>query len=137
MKKILTFGVYDLTHLGHIKLFERAKQLGDHLIVAVQQSDYIKKNKPSAYNIYDTGERCYIINSIKFVDEVVVYNSVYEDIQKIDFDVFVKGPDQMHEGFQKAVEWCKNHNKEVVTLPRTEDISTSELVIKIKNIFAN
>lgn len=137
MKKVLTFGVYDLTHLGHIKLLERAKQLGDYLIVAVQNSDYVKQNKPDAYNIYNTEERLYIINSLKYVNEVVVYNSVYEDIQKIDFDIFVKGPDQIHEGFQKAIEWCKNHNKEVVTLSRTEDISTSELVVKIKNIFTN
>lgn len=137
MKKVLTFGVYDLTHLGHIKLFERAKSLGDYLIVAVQNTEFVKKNKPNAYNIYNTEERLYIINSIKYVDEVIIYNSVYEDIQNIDFDVFVKGPDQMHEGFLKTIEWCKLHNKEIVTLPRTEDISTSDLVVKIKNIFNN
>ena len=137
MKKVLTFGVYDLTHLGHIKWFERAKLLGDYLIVAVQNSEFVKQNKPNAYNIYNTEERCYIINSIKFVDEVIVYNSVYEDIQNIDFDIFIKGPDQSHEGFKKAIEWCKQHHKEIVTLPRTEDISTSELVVKIKNIFTN
>ena len=137
MKKVLTFGVYDLTHLGHIKLFERAKLLGDYLIVAVQNSEFVKQNKPNAYNIYNTEERCYIINSIKFVDEVIVYNSVYEDIQNIDFDIFIKGPDQSHEGYKKAIEWCKQHHKEIVTLPRTEDISTSELVVKIKNIVTN
>lgn len=46
MKKVLTFGVYDLTHIGHIKLFERAKALGDYLIVAIQETEYIKKLSP-------------------------------------------------------------------------------------------
>lgn len=134
-KKVLTFGVYDLTHIGHVKLFERAKSLGDYLIVAVQDSNYVKINKPNAYEIYTTEERCYMINALKAVDEVITYKSVDEDIQHIDFDIFVKGADQNHIGFQKAVQWCKENNKEVYTLPRTKDISTSELVIKIKDLF--
>lgn len=135
MKKVLTFGVYDLTHIGHIKLFERAKQLGDYLIVAIQETENIKLTKPNAFNIYDTDERLYIINSIKYVDKVVTYKNVSDDIKNIDFDIFVKGPDQNHKGFVEATNWCRNNNKEIVTLPRTDAISTSELVVKIKDIF--
>lgn len=135
MKKVLTFGVYDLTHIGHIKLFERAKALGDYLIVAIQETEYIKKTKPNAYNVYNTEERLYFIDSIKFVDKVITYKNVNEDIKSIDFDIFVKGPDQCHTGFQEAINWCKEQNKEIITLPRTEDISTSELVLRINDIF--
>lgn len=135
MKKVLTFGVYDLTHIGHIKLFERAQALGDYLIVAIQETDYIKKTKPNAYNVYSTDERMYIINSIKFVDEVITYQNVSDDIKNIDFDIFVKGPDQCHSGFQEAINWCQENGKEIITLSRTEDISTSELVIRINDIF--
>lgn len=135
MKKVLTFGVYDLTHIGHVKLFEKAKSFGDYLIVAVQDGKYVKINKPTAHEIYTTEERCYMVNALKAVDKVITYKTVDEDIQHIDFDVFIIGEDQNHIGFQKAVEWCKRNNKEVHTLPRTKGISTSELVIRIKDIF--
>lgn len=116
-------------------MFEKAKSLGDYLIVAVQDGDYVKINKPNAYEIYTTEERIYMVNALKVVDKVITYKSVDEDIQHIDFDIFVKGPDQNHIGFQKAIQWCKDHNKEIYTLPRTSGISTSELIIKIKDIF--
>lgn len=125
MKKVLTFGVYDLLHIGHILLFERAKQLGDYLIVAVQDGDYILKYKPEAKMVYNTEERLYMVRSINYVDEVITYKDVDIDIQNIEFDVFAKGPDQCHSGFQRAVKWCEEHGKEVVTLPRTEGISST------------
>ena len=127
MKKVLTFGVYDMLHIGHILLFQRAKALGDHLIVAVQEGDYILKYKPDTKMIYSTEERVYMVDSIKYVDEVVTYNDVDVDIQQIDFDIFAKGPDQQHEGFQRAVRWCEQNGKEVVVLPRTEGISSTML----------
>lgn len=127
MKTILTVGVYDMLHIGHILLFKRAKELGDKLIVAVQDSDVVLKYKPGTKMVYTTAERIYMVSSIKYVDEVVVYRDVDKDIQSIDFDVFAKGPDQMHEGFQRAVEWCKDNGKEVVIIPRTDGISSSLL----------
>lgn len=126
-KTILTVGVYDMLHIGHILLFKRAKELGDKLIVAVQDSDVILKYKPGTKMIYTTEERMYMVSTIKYVDEVVVYRDVDKDIQNIDFDVFAKGPDQAHEGFQKAVKWCEEHGKEVVIIPRTEGISSTML----------
>jgi glycerol-3-phosphate cytidylyltransferase len=127
MKTVLTFGVYDLLHIGHIQLFRRAKELGDKLVVAVQDESVILKYKPQAKMVYTTQERCFMVEAIKYVDEVVVYKDVDEDIKNIDFDVFAKGPDQIHAGFQRAVKWCEEHGKEVVVLPRTEGISSTML----------
>lgn len=127
MKKVLTFGVYDMLHIGHMLLFKRAKELGDKLIVAVQDGDFILKYKPGTEMVYTTEERLYMVSAIKYVDEVVTYRDVDIDIQNIDFDILAKGPDQSHPGFQRAVEWCKAHGKEVVTLPRTEGISSTML----------
>ena len=127
MKKVLTFGVYDMLHIGHMLLFKRAKELGDYLIVAVQDGECILKYKPGTEMIYTTDERLYMVSAIHYVDEVVTYKDVDVDIQNIDFDVFVKGPDQCHAGFQRAVKWCEEHGKEVVTLPRTEGISSTML----------
>ena len=131
MKTILTFGVYDMLHIGHILLFKHAKELFPDeecwLIVAVQDGDYILKYKPGTKMVYTTEERLLMVGSVRWVDEVVTYKDVDVDIQNIDFDVFAKGPDQNHAGFQKAVEWCKNNQKEVIIIPRTEGISSTML----------
>lgn len=125
--RVLTFGVYDLLHIGHIQLFKNAKQLGDELIVAVQDGDYIKKYKPSAEMVFSTEERLFMVESIKYVDNVLIYKDVNIDIKKIDFDVFAKGPDQNHAGFQEAEQWCLENGKTVVVIPRTEGISSTIL----------
>ena len=127
MKTILTVGVYDMLHIGHILLFKHAKELGDKLIVAVQADECIKKYKPEADLVYSTEERLFMVSSIRYVDDVIIYNDIDQDIQKIDFEVFAKGPDQNHAGFQRAVDWCKEHGKEVVVIPRTEGISSTML----------
>jgi glycerol-3-phosphate cytidylyltransferase len=127
MKKILTVGVYDLLHVGHVELFRKAKSLGDYLIVAVQDSEDVVKFKPDAKLVYDTEQRCYMVRAIRYVDEVVVYKNVKDIVKQVDFDVFVAGPDQTHAGFQTAFEYCRKAGKEVMLLPRTEGISSSEL----------
>ena len=127
MKKVITFGVYDLLHIGHVLLFKKAKELGDYLIVAVQDDDVIRKYKPEAEMVYSINERLMMVGAIKYVDEVVVYRNVDKDIQKIDFDVFAKGPDQNHEGFQRAIDWCRDNEREIVVIPRTEGISSTML----------
>lgn len=134
MKKVLTVGVYDLLHIGHVELFRKAKKLGDHLIVAVQESDVILKYKPETKMVYTTEERCYMVKAIRYVDEVITYKGVDELMAQVDFDIFAKGPDQNHPGFQAAVEWCKSHGKEVVILPRTEGVSSSWLKETIKSM---
>ena len=131
MKKVLTVGVFDMLHIGHILLFKRA--LGDHLIVAVQEDDCILKDKPGTRMLYTTEEREFMVGAIKYVDEVVTYRDVDVDIQNLDFDVFAKGPDQCHAGFQRAEAWCREHGKEVVVIPRTENISSTMLKEYSKN----
>lgn len=127
MKKVLTVGVYDMLHIGHILLFKHAKELGDSLTVAVQDGECILKYKPGTQMVYNTDERLFMVSSVRYVDDVVTYKDIDKDIQNIDFDIFAKGPDQNHEGFKRAVEWCKCHGKEVVVIPRTEGISSTLL----------
>lgn len=120
-----------MLHIGHILLFKHAKELCPdeecELIVAVQDGDFILKYKPGTNMIYSTDERLFMVSSIRYVDEVCVYQDVDKDIQNIDFDIFAKGPDQTHEGFQRAVKWCEEHGKKVVVIPRTEGISSTLL----------
>lgn len=130
-KKVLTVGVYDLLHKGHVELYRRAKGLGDYLIVAAQDSDYILKYKPTAKVLNSTEDRKYMIKSIRYVDEVISYEDVDRIVQEVDFDIFVTGPDQCHDGFQRAIQWCEEHGKEHIVLARTDGVSSSELKAKI------
>ena len=127
MKTVLTFGVYDMLHIGHILLIKRAKELGDRLIVGVQDGDCILKYKPGTRMVYSTEERVYMVSTIKYVDEVIVYRDVDVDIQNVEFDVLARGEDQTHAGFQRAMKWCEEHEKEVKVLTRTEGISSTML----------
>ena len=127
MKTVFTVGVFDLLHIGHILLFKHAKELGDHLVVAVQNDDVILKYKPEAEMVNTMEERLFMVNSIRYVDQVITYNDVDEIVKQVDFDIFAKGPDQCHEGFQRAVRWCEEHGKDVVTIPRTDGVSSSML----------
>lgn len=130
-KKVLTVGVYDLLHKGHVELYRRARGLGDYLIVAAQDSDYILKYKPTAKVLNSTEDRKYMIRSIRYVDEVITYTDVDKIVQEVNFDLFVTGPDQCHAGFQRAIKWCEEHGKEHVILGRTDGVSSSELKAKI------
>ena len=130
-KKVLTVGVYDLLHKGHVELYRRAKGLGDYLIVAAQDSDFILKYKPTAKVLNSTEDRKYMIKSIRYVDEVITYTDVDKIVQNVDFDIFVTGPDQCHANFQKAIQWCEEHGKEHIVLSRTDGVSSSELKAKI------
>lgn len=131
-KKVLTVGVYDLLHKGHVELYRRAKGLGDYLIVAAQDSDYILKYKPTAKVLNSTEDRKYMIKSIRYVDEVITYKDVDKIVQEVDFDVFVTGPDQCHAGFQKAIKWCEDNGREHIVLGRTDGVSSSDLKSKIE-----
>ena len=130
-KKVLTVGVYDLLHKGHVELYRRAKGLGDYLIVAAQDSDFILKYKPTAQVMNSTEDRKYMIKAIRYVDEVITYTDVDKIVKEVDFDVFVTGPDQCHAGFQRAIKWCEEHGKEHTVLARTDGVSSSELKAKI------
>lgn len=127
MKKVVTFGVYDYFHLGHLRLFKNARELGDYLIVAVQDGNYILKTKPNAKVMYTTEERKELVGALRVVDEVVDCTDVDVTIKTLDFDVFAIGEDQNHEGFQRAIKWCEDNGKEVVRMKRTPGICSSEI----------
>ena len=127
MRKILTFGVWDLFHFGHLRLLQRCKALGDFLIVAVQKDEYVQKNKPNIQLIYNTEQRVEMIKSLKCVDAVVEYKCVPQDIKNYDFDIFVVGGDQNNDDIKKAIKWCNNNKKQVVVLERTPNISSTKI----------
>ena len=131
--RVVTFGVFDMFHFGHLRLFENIKkQFGQDcfLIVCVQSSENILKYKPNSKIFYNTEERVQMIKNLKCVDDVLIYDDVDIDIQQVNFDIWAKGPDQSHQGFQNAIKWCEEHGKQVYTIPRTEGISSTY----IKNI---
>lgn len=130
MKKVLTFGVFDYFHIGHLRLFENCKKLGggDYLIVAVQDGDFILKYKPNAKVLYSTQERVEMVSALRIVDEVVVYQSVCSDfLETVDFDILVLGEDHTAERWVRASEWCERHGKKVVRMKRTPGVCSSDI----------
>ena len=126
MIKILTFGVYDYFHLGHLRLFKQCKDYGDYLIVAVQDGNHILKYKPDADVLYSTAERVEMIEALKIVDKVIIYDSVsIETLEKIDFDILALGEDHRGGRFDLAKNWCIANGKKVVRLKRTPGICSS------------
>lgn len=135
MSKILTFGVYDYFHLGHLRLFKQCKQHADYLIVAVQDSNYILKYKPNAQIRYSTAERVEMLEALRIVDKVIVYDSVcVETLEKIDFDILALGEDHKGGRFDEVEKWCNEHNKKVVRLKRTPGICSSDIKKKLYKI---
>lgn len=128
MNKIVTFGVYDYFHIGHLRLFEQCKKHGDYLIVAVQDGEYILKFKPDAKVMYSTQERLDMVRALRVVDEAVIYDTVGIDaLRKIDFDILALGEDHVGGRFDVITDWCQAHGKKVVRLKRTPGICSSEI----------
>ncbi len=122
MKKVITYGTFDLLHYGHINLLRRAKELGDYLVVAISTDEFNSiKNKKSYFN-YE--KRKMILEAIRYVDEVIPEESWEQkivDIRERNIDVFVMGDDWKGK-FDYLKEYC-----EVVYLERTPDISTTQI----------
>jgi len=128
MRRVITFGTYDLFHIGHLRLLERSKQQGDYLIVGVS-TDALSYSKKQKSPIYCEEDRMDIIKALKVVDEVFFEESLElkgEYIKKYKADVLVMGDDW--EGrFDMFKDLC-----EVVYLPRTPSVSTTEIIEIIK-----
>jgi len=124
MIKAVTVGVFDLFHLGHLRLLKRAKEYSDYLIVAVH-NDKLKIKQVDF--VYSLEERIEMIEAIKYVDEVMSYERVDLLLPTIEFDIFIYGPDQNHQYFKKAIKWCKEHNKKILCVTRTENISSTKI----------
>lgn len=135
MNKILTFGVFDYFHLGHLRLFKQCRSYADYLIVAVQDGDYILKYKPDAQVLYTTEERVEILKALRIVDRVIVYECVIpEALENIDFDLLALGEDHVGERFERIVEWCRMHGKGVVKLNRTPGVSSSQIKNRLQTL---
>lgn len=132
MAVVLTVGVFDYFHYGHLKLFEQAKRYGDYLLVAVQRDETILKYKPNAKTLYSEDRRMELVSALRIVDEAVFYTDVDISIRCFDFDVFAVGADQCHDGFKRAIRWCKDNGKKVVYLKRTEGISSTLIKERIQ-----
>ncbi|MFE5428502.1 glycerol-3-phosphate cytidylyltransferase [Peribacillus simplex] len=122
MKKVITYGTFDLLHWGHINLLKRAKDLGDYLIVAISTDEFNALKDKKAYHSFEN--RKMILESIRYVDEVIPedkWEQKREDIVREGVDIFVMGDDWKGQ-FDELSEVC-----EVVYLPRTIGISTSQI----------
>ncbi|AUV00714.1 MULTISPECIES: adenylyltransferase/cytidyltransferase family protein [Phytobacter] len=124
MKRVITFGTYDVFHIGHVNILERAAALGDYLIVGVS-SDALSYKKKHRYPLYSQDDRVKIISSMRCVDEVFIEESLEDKARYIEMkkaDLLVMGDDW--EGrFDWVKPWC-----EVIYLPRTPSISTTEII---------
>lgn len=123
MVKVITYGTYDLLHYGHIRLLERAKALGDYLIVGITSDDY-DKTRGKINNQQSLIERIAAVKATGLADEIIVEEyegQKIDDIRRYDVDVFTVGSDWVGK-FDYLKEYCK-----VVYLPRTEGVSSSEI----------
>ena len=124
MTKVITYGTYDLLHQGHINLLRRAKELGDYLIVALSTDEF---------NWNEKGKKCYfsyeirkkMLEAIRYVDEVIPEENWAQkrtDIHTHNVDIFVMGDD-----WAGKFDFLKEEGAEVVYLPRTPEISTTQI----------
>ncbi|MBT2600542.1 MULTISPECIES: glycerol-3-phosphate cytidylyltransferase [unclassified Oceanobacillus] len=128
MTTVLTYGTFDMLHIGHINLLKRAKSLGDYLIVGISTDDFnTLKSKKSYYSYPD---RKLIVEAIRYVDKVIpesTWEQKIEDIKNYNVDYFVMGSD-----WEGKFDYLNPYCEGVIYLSRTEGISTS----KIKDDFS-
>ncbi|MGD2276976.1 glycerol-3-phosphate cytidylyltransferase [Bacillus wiedmannii] len=120
MRKVITYGTFDLLHFGHINILKCAKELGDYLIVGLSTDEFNKLKDKKAYFEYE--KRKIMLEAIKYVDEVIPeeeWEQKKKDIQKYNIDIFVMGDDWKGK-FDYLDNYC-----EVKYLSRTKGISTT------------
>lgn len=129
-RRVITFGTFDVFHVGHINILERARKEGGYLIVGVS-SDALNFSKKQRYPIYSQADRIKILESLRFVDEVFVEESLElkaEYIQDAKADLLVMGDDWAGK-FDEMKAYC-----DVKYLTRTPSISTTEIIEVVKSI---
>ena len=124
MKRVITYGTFDLLHYGHINLLRRAKEYGDYLIVALSTDkfNWIEKKK-KCYFSYE--QRKALLEAIRYVDLVIpeeTWEQKKTDVKEYHIDTFVIGED-----WKGHFDFLKEQGVEVVYLPRTPEISTSQI----------
>ncbi len=128
MRKVITYGTFDLLHYGHINLLKRAKDLGDYLVVALSTDEFnLNSKNKKCYFSYE--ERKKMLESIRFVDLVIPeenWEQKASDVKEFKIDTFVMGDDWVGK-FDFLKEYC-----DVVYLPRTPEISTTQIKQDLK-----
>ena len=124
MKRVITYGTFDLLHYGHINLFRRAKEYGDYLIVAVSTDEFnwVEKNK-KCYFSYE--QRKSLVEAIRYVDLVIPeenWEQKKTDVKEYHIDTFVMG-----DVWEGRFDFLKDEGVEVVYLPRTPEISSTQI----------
>jgi len=125
MKRVLTYGTFDLLHWGHIRLLKRAKANGDYLIVALSTDSFnLKEKNKKTYHDYETRKK--MLEAVRYVDLVIPEDSweqKIDDVQKYHVDIVVMGSDWAGSNrFDYLKDYCK-----LVYLPRTTGISTTKI----------
>ena len=124
MRRILTYGTFDLLHYGHIRLLKRAKALGDYLVVALSTDEFNEQKGKKAYHNYETRKK--MLEAIRYVDLVIpekCWEQKISDIKTYDIDVVVMGSDWAgSDRFDYLKEYC-----DLIYLDRTEGISTTKI----------
>ena len=124
MKRILTYGTFDLLHYGHIEILRRAKSLGDYLIVAVSTDEFNEIKNKKAYHNFETRKK--MLEAVRYVDLVIPENAWEQkknDVLEYKVDVVVMGSDwEGNENFECLRDFC-----EVIYLPRTDGVSTTKI----------
>lgn len=123
MKRVITYGTFDLLHYGHINLLRRAKAYGDYLIVVVSSDEFnLKEKNKKCYFNYEIRKQ--LVEAVRYVDLVIPeesWNQKVSDIYEYHVDTFVMGDD-----WKGKFDYLKEHC-EVVYLPRTPEVSTSQI----------
>ena len=123
MQRVITYGTFDLLHYGHINLLRRAKELGDYLIVALSTDEFnLEKGKKSYFSFE---KRKQLLESIRYVDLVIPetsWDQKINDVHEFRVNTFVMGDDWLG-----RFDFLENEGVEVVYLPRTPEISTSQI----------
>lgn len=132
IRRVLTYGTYDLLHYGHIRLLKRAAELGDYLIVALSTDEFnAGKGKQSFYS-YETRKE--MLEAVRYVDLVIPENTwdqKIQDVKDYKVDVVVMGADWKDDPrFEVLRDYC-----EVIYLDRTEGISTTDVKHRLKGEF--
>lgn len=130
MKRVITYGTFDLLHFGHINLLRRAKELGDYLVV-VLSTDEFNWNQKQKKSYFTYEQRKVILEAIRYVDLVVPeenWDQKRTDMHKYNIDTFVMGND-----WEGKFDFLKEEGVEVVYLSRTPDISSSQIKQDLNN----
>lgn len=129
MKKVITYGTFDLLHYGHVNILKRAKAYGDYLIVCLSTDEFNLKKGKKCYFPYE--QRKQLLEAIRYVDLVIpetCWEQKVNDVHEYHIDTFVMGDD-----WSGKFDFLKDEGVEVVYLPRTPEISTTQIKSDLNN----